>query len=251
MEEIIQKVQALLATANCAGASDQERETAMRFAHKLLVKHNMSMESIDAASNPREAQDLESHGMVWARQIAKAVAELFFCKYYFSDVYRNDKTWLKKVNISSHKFVGKQSNAITAKELSNYLINSTFREGSRRMKAEDELKPYQWRMDFCKGVSNEIQNRAYEMRRDAQKENEAPAAQSATGTSIVLADYYKAEAEANNEFIKKTVGELVSVRGSQGISNADAFNSGSEFGRNLPLASGISDNRKTQLRLTK
>ena len=43
MNPIIEKIRKLLALANGTGAADQERESALRMAHALLAKHNLSM----------------------------------------------------------------------------------------------------------------------------------------------------------------------------------------------------------------
>jgi len=41
--KIIEKIQKLLALGSCTGATDGERDNALRMAHGLLLKHNLSM----------------------------------------------------------------------------------------------------------------------------------------------------------------------------------------------------------------
>lgn len=235
---VIEKITKLLAMADCPGASDNERETAMRQAYSLLAKHNMTLESMSAETNPREIQAKEGHDMVWARAIAISVAELFFCYYVQGKI--------RKTNRCMHMFIGKRSNAIVASDLTNYLINSTFREGSKRMKKECPEKPYAWRMDFGKGVAAVIYRRCQKLR--AQKESEL-STDKATGTSIVLADYYKIEHDANVEFMDKAMETYKPKGRARAAGNMDAYASGSEFGNSLPLASGIKDQGNGQLKI--
>jgi hypothetical protein len=247
-KEVVEKIKKLLDRANCDASSETERETAMRMAYSIMAKHNMTMESLSEESNPRTRVRKETHGMAWARQIANSVGQLFFCRYVYSNAYGIGKNgWtVKKINIAEHSFIGKESNAITASELAAYLINSTFREGSRRMKIEGGERPYAWRMDFCKGVEDELIRRCYKLR--AEQEAEQPAA--STGTSIVLADLYKQEFDANRDWIQNNIGKLgKGGRGSQGIGNAEAYGSGREYGKKLPLSAGLTDSSKSNLRL--
>lgn len=237
-DKIVDKITKLLAVANCGGASENERETAMRQAYSMMAKHNMSIESINQEKNPREIQFQEGHGMAWARVIASAVAKLFFCSYVRGSS--------RKVNQCVHMFVGKRSNAIVAKDLATFLINSTFREGSRRMKAEGGAKPYAWRMDFGKGVSVSITVRCADLRAQKEAEFGTP---SATGTGIVLANYYALENEANKKFMEDAMNVKYNKNRSREVNNHNAFNSGREFGNSLPLAGGLKDHGKGQLKI--
>lgn len=231
-KKVIDKISKLVAMGKCAGASEQERETAMRQAYALLAKHNLSMESLDEDQNPRERQDEEGHGMVWARQIAGAIAELFFCMYAYSPS--------QKVNRCHHVFIGKRSNVAVAKELSRYVINSVFAEGNRRMKAEGGEKPYAWRLDFAKGAAYSLHKRCKKMR--AEKEQEFNGS-SETGTSLVLANHYEVEAKKNMDWLSSKFAIRAHKSKAKTASSASAFYSGAAYGESVNLSGGAIDKK--------
>ena len=125
---ILEKVKKLLALANNSGASEGERENALRMASGLLAKHNLDMADLD---KHLEQEGREDHlnvtwSMQWALIISQQVAKLFFCKHYYG----------KKINGTKceHHFVGKTSNATTAALMSEYIITSVLQECRKNWK---------------------------------------------------------------------------------------------------------------------
>lgn len=106
------KIKALLALANDAGATEAEAHLALEKAHELMVKYNVEMheEQADVGSTSFEG---ETWNQPWERSCWHAVAPLFFCEYYFVSHGTNAATYV---------LVGRQSNRLTAEALCRYVV---------------------------------------------------------------------------------------------------------------------------------
>lgn len=87
MDKVIARIQKMLARTKVgSGTSEAEAQTAMQLAQELMMKHNLDMAVIEAASDDKvravERVREESRGKVrykWQRELAKYVAEANFC----------------------------------------------------------------------------------------------------------------------------------------------------------------------------
>lgn len=174
MEKILDKVKKLLALANNAAATDGERDNALRMAHGMLAKYNLSMEDAQEheAMEGREQQYIETFHMTWAKQVCNSIAKLFFCSYYAGEKLNATK--------GKHYFVGKQSNAITAILISTYVINSILKECRNNWK--HNLAPES--RSFCIGASYKLAERVTNMIKEVSFEG------STEGTSVILHNLY-------------------------------------------------------------
>ncbi len=86
-DKIINRIKKMMALANDPGASDGERDNALRMAYATLAKYNLAMEDVQGKpTGPQEARAtrfVEAYGRPWALSLAQAVAKLFFCTYYY------------------------------------------------------------------------------------------------------------------------------------------------------------------------
>lgn len=231
MEKILDKVKKLLALANNAGATDGERDNALRMAHGFLAKHNLSLEDAQEheALEGREKQYIETFQMKWACQVCNNVAKLFFCSYYTGEKLNATK--------GKHYFVGKQSNAITATLISTYVINSILKEA--RSKWKHNLAPES--RSFCIGASDKLYERIIEMIKDVNIEGVS------SENAVVIHNLYKTEKDANMLFIKNSGTSLQSVKACDTRVNSEHYNDGQNFGERINLNGQIVN--KNQLRL--
>lgn len=231
-EKVIEKVRKMLALANDTGASDGERDNALRMAYSTLTKYNLNEADV-LVKELRGVEELEDRtSSPWARTIAGSIAKLFFCKYYF--------TRGKKMK---HSFVGKTSNAITAQLMTEYVISSLRKESSKIERKENRSGT--WVTSFLNGASYEIYNRCNDM---IAKQTTTP---EFTGTGVILASLYKTEAEANEFYINNEM----KLKLKQSTSHArtfqtNGFNSGAEFGKSINLNAQVGNSRNT-LRICK
>lgn len=228
MNKILDKVRKMMAIANDAAASQGERDNAMRMSHALLAKHNLSMSEAEARGDTSQSEkrmdgSIETKAYPWMRRCAHGIAELFFCKYFFM------KT--KNGNAVKHYFIGKESNVITAQEISAFVTDSILREAKRQSK--DQFNPTVWGLNFMKGAADTIWYRCIQLRRDAEKVD-APVAGS-TGTALVLANVYALEQKANSAYLQDVLN--IKLKSSVGREKraGDGAGAGAAFGKSIPL----------------
>lgn len=228
-QKILARVRKLLALANNSAASEGERDNALRMAHATLAKHNLEMIDLERAGTAQAERRTEHTAALvvypWARTVAMAVGDLFFCDYYFTRPTRG--------KIGTHHFVGRESNATTAAEMVAYLITSILRE-SRKLYGS-ETSP-----DACafdKGAASRIYQRVQELLQPAKQEA-AHGAQNA----LVLADFYKTEQAANAAWLVASGVTTVTVPDRQKwTGNASAYNNGRRYGGSLSLNNQVAD----------
>ena len=230
-DKVIDRIKKMMALANCAGASEGERDNALRMTYNLLAKHNLSMNEVEAHNRDkeegRESQKATFVVYPWARQIAGLVGSLFFCNYYFMRSPNGKQ--------ASHVFIGKESNAATAQYMSEFVVKSVCREAARLYGSA--IAPEA--RCFAIGVVRQLQERIAEIKASLNKE-------SAPGTALALANLDKAEREANSLWLAEQGVKLRKVASHQkGVTDSDAFHAGRDFGAKVSLAPQVGATRST------
>jgi hypothetical protein len=169
--------------------------------------------------------------------MAQAIGQLFFCKYFYVQV-RSDKC--------KHYFVGRESNVITAMDMSVFVIKSIMAEANKRRR--DEAHDWTWWTSFCKGAAERVIERCYDLRRAAEADSNADASRG-TGTSLVLASYYKQELDANEQFLKDAGLRLRHKANREHGSRADGHYAGREHGNKISLSRQVGSNGSGNKRL--
>lgn len=243
------KIRKLLAMGNDDRANETERETALRQAHSLMVKHNLTVADVGDSSTQEQREERKSQLSVypWARGMAYSIAQLFFCAYYFQ---RNGTG-----KLATHAFIGKQSNAVTAQEMSEYVVSSVFKELRKRFGSETSPDA----RSFAVGVEASIRRRCADLRREAEQADKAAtqAAQAAqagavmdgpdgepvllaapaasTSRALALASVYVAEEKANAEWLEQHVGKLKTAADRTKGVKSSAYHEGRAHGNGISL----------------
>lgn len=229
-DRVIGRVKKMLNLAADAGATEGERDNALRMAYATLQKHNIDMATVEghslkgrggAEDEKRERVRKEFVSHHWARVCSMAIAELFFCNYFYCrDRYTGKVT---------HSFIGRTANAVTAAEMAEYIARSVQREANKQSYGSGAAA-----RDFAKGATNKIVRRCHEMRRSAEA---APQPATSTGMALVLKDFYAVEKTRNEEFLSKEMGITKFKAGAQsrGVSNEAAYYRGAQYGANVSL----------------
>lgn len=242
-EWVLDRVRKLLTLANNAGATEGERDNAMRMAHKLLAKYNLDQAEVEAATGEQQERRGvgrgEYYGRPWARVVSASIAKLFFCEYLYMPATRARQT--------SHYFIGRESNVITAKAMAQYVVESIQREGRRRNRQEGTGENI-WLRSFCMGAASVIALRVEEMIRESANESTTPGEKS--GTAIVLASVYETERQANLAVRDEKFGKLRKGRSGKSDYSDDATIEGARYGRTVSLNRQIGDSTPTRKRLT-
>lgn len=221
-EKVLDKIRKLLAMANDERGNDHEREQALRMAHKLLTAHQLDLLDIEKhirdKEDPRDRFDCEGWSMRWTMHLRKAIAELFMCEYFYGSKINGTRC--------HHSFVGRSNNAITAMYISDYVIASILKEGRRlyRHNLSPETRA------FALGCLHRIQERISVMIKEQRQEL------AGTGKDLAIIDLAKAEAEANDFFIKAAGIELVN-RADRTKKDVDirAYGAGKSYGDKIGL----------------
>lgn len=233
-DRIIERVRKMLALANDAAASEGERDNAMRMAYNLLAKHNLDIADV-GSTQPQEVREQQVARMSvypWARGIAHSIAGLFFCSYYFSR---------GSGKLAHHYFVGKQSNAIAANEMSQYIIASVFKELRQRFGSETSPEA----RSFAVGVETALRRRCRELREAAEREAKGVS----SGRELVLASLYEQERKANDQWIADNVGGLKTQPDRTKGVHGDAYRAGKAHGDSISLAPQVGHARSNVKRL--
>lgn len=216
-EAIIVKIRKMMALANDAGASDGERDNAMRMAYNIMAKHNLA-ESDLTEKELRQLIGLGGDAAPYARRIANALAGMFFCNYYTE----------RRGATSTHKFVGKAANVMTASLMADYVIKSIRKEARKTASVNGYTNT--WKTSFYKGAASVIVARCIEMI-EAQKTETTKT----TGTGLVLASVYDSEKLANDQFLAEAGVRLRMKASREHRATAAGYNAGKEFGGKVNL----------------
>lgn len=227
IEKVLDRVAKMLRLANDKGATEGERDNALRMAHATLAKHNLAIADVESRDPQRKKNSDEKRGMhtqrfygrPWARMVASGVAELFFCEYICGTATLAKDT--------AHYFIGRESNAITASIIAVYVIDSITKEGRRRQRAAGAGNGYF--RSFALGAALKITIRVAELKKTV------PPEVTGSGKELVLASYYDTEKAANIETRDKLFPKLGRTRGTKGITDRGAFVAGSEYGGKVSL----------------
>lgn len=187
LDRVVERVRKMLALANDAGASEGERDNAMRMAHATLAKHNLSMSEVDKKKDDRGHIVGQYYGRPWARALSSIIADLFFCRYVFIPA--------SKAKDVRHMFIGRESNAVTAQMMAQYLVDSIHREGRRRQRQAGQNN--NWFRVFCLAAVQAVNRKA-----DALKQK-PDLAEATPGTALVLADLYQTEQQLNDQWLSE------------------------------------------------
>lgn len=231
MDKILDKVRKLLALSSDSGATEGERDNAVRMAHGLLAKHNLVMADVEAhqAVEGRELHTFDTFGMKWCRRVCRAMGTLFFCKYFISGKINGTKM--------RHSFVGKQANAVTAALMSEYLITSILKEA--RSRYQHNLSPMSRAFGF--GAATRLMDRVDRMV-ETGGEDLAPS------TALMVVSLYKTEAAANATFLASIGVELTSYGNKHAKDvNTRAYAAGKSFADGLSLSGQVAGTKNLRI----
>ena len=218
MDKVLDRVKKMVTLGTNEGATEAERETALRMAYKILAKHNLSMSDLpgDSKGEDRIKDSVTISADKWARNVAQSVGQLFFCKYFFLRTGTAGK--------DTHIFIGLQSNTVTAMHMTDYVIKSIKREASKRFKSPTSPEG----RSFCVGTMATIHKRVVEILED--KTEAEP------GTALAIVGLHKTEQEANLKFLEDEGTNLVKAKARRDTSlRIDAYFDGEKFGNEVQL----------------
>ena len=225
---ILERVRKMLALANDAGATEGERDNALRMAHATMAKYNLELADLEAASGKQEEPRVQMkdtfYGRPWARVACHAAARLFFCEYLYTSATKGKDT--------VHSYFGRASNAQAAIELSKFLVRSIQIEARKR--AREAGQGNEFLRSFALGAAHRVRERVDEIIRlstAGQIGSESKA--------LVLASLYDRERTANRSLIAQTYPRLRRGHSGKHTGNSGAYVAGQVYGNGLALQKSI------------
>lgn len=221
-DKILDRVRKMLALANDDGATEGERDNALRMAHATLAKHQLTLAELSSydreREDPRGRLDTEGWNLKWCQYLRNSIARLFFCKYVSYG----------KINATKgrHCYIGRESNAATAAYMSDWIIQSVLREADRRFGHRLTAGG----RSFGYGVVAALDARISDILAASQRSVDGVS----TGTALVVADYYRSELTANDEWVAANIGKLRTGRPG-GRVQGDAYAQGKAHGATINL----------------
>jgi hypothetical protein len=164
-EKMLEKVRKLLALAG-SNPNENEAQAAANKAQALLAEYNLTLADVEAKKGDEFVieKDLVTSSYPWRRQIANAVAHLYFCRYFYQSVF--NETGKSKVDI--HCFAGAPHNVQVAKMMFDYLHRAVDRlahEGSKKL-TKKQQSPY--RVSFRTACTARVAQRIYKRIEEAK-----------------------------------------------------------------------------------
>lgn len=217
IESVLARVKKMIALGTDSGATEGERENAMRMAHNVLAKYNLTMSDL-----PEEQEEARERNVItvcadkWFRVLAMQVSKLCFCNYCFSRTSVSGK--------DQHHFIGRQSNVATATYMAEYLLKGIRREASARFGGATTPQG----RAFCCGATSSISNRIAALLKGG--------VEGVPGTALVVADLHVTEDAANTAWMSQT-GIVVREQKARAQRPVDAFAyyDGQEYGQQVSL----------------
>lgn len=218
MNDAADKIAKLFQLAENNPSQEQAAE-ALRKAHELMVKHNLTRASVEQAKGgkARRQEEMIRGGMyLWQRRLWKAVAELNFCLYWSSKqlVHERVRGRVGPRWIWHHDMVGRVDNIAAARHMAEYLQQAIERLVRERLGPDQRGMIFsRWAVSFREGAAEDIMRRVWDRNRElrAESEKRAEAARRAatdaqtegqsSATALTLQVYIDQETDANIDFV--------------------------------------------------
>ena len=230
MDEIIAKIQKLLALTD--SANEHEATLAMEKANELLVKHNLSLLTVNGHGQKEATGHMTAetkHSSPWVRHLWHGVARLNFCEYFYS----------ASNHLTEHTVIGSAANSTSACHMAEYLTQTVLRlskEAQREHNADNKF-----RESFKKGCGARVTSRLWEKLRE-QKEGKMKMDGVDTSNLPMVIDQNDALLKA---YVEETFGKLRATKSRARASNSFGYSLGREAGNRVSLNNQIGGNAAT------
>ena len=225
IKKLTEKIQKLLALSQNAGATENERATALKFANGLMDKYSISLLDAETFENdPRERSSVLIGSHPWKATVYDAIGKMYGCL-----------VWRTK-GATGHVFVvGTESIRNVVLLMGDYVVESIERE-VRCISTSGKRASTSFKVGASSGVHAQVSA----IIRERDKGNdELPASK-----ALVLASFYETEKEKNNEFFE-TLGMKLTKSPRRTISDAEAFAQGKSYGKRVSLNNQLGNGSNT------
>ena len=173
--KVVSRIHKLLALAN-----EHEAELAMSMAQAEMLKHNLSMATIEAAggnSEGRVKEHIQQNLLyTWKRELLETIAKVNFCHLYIT----HKRTAAHAKLAGGYEIIGRASNVAAVKNMFDYLLQTVERLVVAEVGTNPQDRFNRYSHSFRLGASERLRERLGErhnkqMEEQARKEREAKA----------------------------------------------------------------------------
>jgi hypothetical protein len=231
-DKVLEKVRKLLALAG--SSNEHEAALAASRAQALLAEHNLTLADVKAEKGDEFVidEELVTDSYPWRRQLANAVASLYFCKYYYQNVRRG------RTMYDVHCLAGAPHNINVAKMMFQYLhttVDRLARQGARGLPKKQQ-SPY--RVSFRTACTTRLLTRIAEriaLAKAGRIKSET------TGTTLpALASLYNTIGAKLDEFLDEAVGKMKTTKSKMATLDARGAMDGRAAGDKIGLDAQVS-----------
>lgn len=249
-EAMLKRIRSLLAMSR-GNANEHEAAVAASKVQELLLQFNLSVDDVekrDASGKVIEDGDLlTSSSNPWRRDLALAIAHLYFCDYYWQHVrWKAPQRKRPYIRGDKHNFIGLPHNVVVVKEMFVYLVDTIERLASEarkdivKRKVQIDGTPSSYEHAFRHGCAKRITLRIWE------RFYEQTTPKGLLVKSNVPALYTKLSAEVT-DYMSKNHKELKVIPNRGKHSSLAGVIDGNKAGDRVSLDTQIADTDRTNL----
>jgi len=234
-EKVLAKVKKLLALSK--SPNEAEALSAANKAQALLAEYNLSLSMVENIGEPEEFiidQGTKTDSLPWRRAIANAVAQMYFCKYYFQ--YLKVPTPTRAcgyIRYDIHNFAGARHNIDVAKSMFEYLngtVDRLAKEGAGKVPTHEKSA---YITSFRGACANRLYARIMERIAEAKR---GGVVKTESGSNLpALANLYESTSRQLTAFINKEVGGLRSHKRTTSLNHGQGAMDGRDAGNRIGL----------------
>lgn len=225
-KKMLDKVRKLLALAT--SSNENEAAIAAEKAQALLAEYNISMAEVGNIHQDNDddiiIDEMDKIRMKpWRRPLAQAVAQMYFCSYFYVNYGKKDK----------HSFVGTEANTTVTKMMFKYLVDTI--ETLAVQYAERDVPTISERGRYRRSFRTSCTLRLCSRIRQRIEEAKRGEIKGETGRALVLASMYDQWALKTRQHLESTLGAPRVVRSVMRPSDAAGTRAGYEAGDKIGL----------------
>jgi hypothetical protein len=250
-ERVLRRIRKLVALAE-GGATEAEAETALRLAHEMLAEHNLSMDDVPENSDDvdpvtSDGEEWDRYNEAWRRTLMHSAAQLYFCRYFFSDKIVPGKNTALSQRGVKHTFVGRPHNVAVARLMGRYFVTTVNRlanDGCRKTVIRSRTERGRYVNTFRLACAERLRERCVKVRERA----EAGQAVTSDGRNLpALANMYRREMRANDEFLHNMKIRLREQKSRASFHDTRGYNDGRTAADSISLSAQVGTGRGAKL----
>lgn len=245
-DKLLDRIRKLMALST--SPNENEAAAAMAKAQAMLIEHNLSMAEVALEATPDDdiiidKLEEKTDSVPWARRLAMGVANLYFCKYFFTYAYDSRGPGSKPGSYKRrdiHSFVGAGHNTAVAKLMFVYLMQAVDRLARDGAKSVPSYEKSKYTTSFKAACAGRLSARISE-RIAAAKAGTLKTETGSTLPAVIYDDLLKKA----QEFMESKFPDMRTTKIRVTQSHFKGVNDGRAAGNSISLDGQLTDNSRS------